>query len=336
MEHIVLIGIAKEVIPLNDSLDYIRTISYRGRCIWKITGCKQASGRSLTCAVKVRLSGTRPAGNSASYHEASLAKTNRLVPRFAYDIGRPLYLFIEVAEEHEASRVESISERRVERKAIPLNDHNLQQDTLQDSVKGADKRTANMVDVHELTIAQVHDAFQKGTYSCKDLTAAYLDRIQTLDKSGPRIYSTMAMSTTALDEAAALDVYFQEHGKPKGRLHGIPVLIKDQADTKGIETRYGSMAVKGNVPTEDAFVVTKLKGEGAIVLGKTTMAEWATTWFSASSATNWEFTHNPYKIDYDVGGSSGGSAAAVAANFAMLGLAEDTVDDVPSLHTSLS
>jgi amidase len=182
-----------------------------------------------------------------------------------------------------------------------------------------------MVDVHELTIAQVHDAFQKGVYGFKELAVAYLNRIETLDKSGPRIYSTLAISTTALEEAAVLDAYYKEHGNFKGRLHGIPVLVKDQADTKGIETMYGSHVARGNIPTEDAFVMTKLKQEGAIILGKTTMSEWASTWFSATSATNWEFTHNPYKMGYDVGGSSSGSAAAVAANFAMLAIAEDTV-----------
>lgn len=182
-----------------------------------------------------------------------------------------------------------------------------------------------MIDVHELTIAQVHNAFHTGLYSARDLTVAYLDRIQTLDKSGPRINSTLALSTTALEEAAALDEFYKEHAKFKGRLHGIPILVKDQADTKDIETLYGSHVAKGNIPTEDAFVVTKLKEEGAIILGKTTMSEWASTWWSATSATNWESTHNPYKMGYDVGGSSSGSAAAVAANFAMLAVAEDTV-----------
>jgi amidase len=125
-----------------------------------------------------------------------------------------------------------------------------------------------MVDVHELTIAQAHDAFQKGTYSSTDLTSAYLDRIQALDKNGPRIYSTLAISTAALTEAAALDAYYNEHTKFKGRLHGIPVLVKDQADTNGMETMYGSQVARGNIPTEDAFVVMKLKEEGAIIFGK--------------------------------------------------------------------
>jgi amidase len=74
-----------------------------------------------------------------------------------------------------------------------------------------------------------------------------------------------------------LDAYYKEHGKFEGHLHGIPVPIKDQADTKGIETIYSSHTARGNIPTEDAFVVTKLRQEGAIILGKTTMSEWAST-----------------------------------------------------------
>jgi Asp-tRNA(Asn)/Glu-tRNA(Gln) amidotransferase A subunit family amidase len=181
-----------------------------------------------------------------------------------------------------------------------------------------------MVQVTEITIAQAHDGIRNGTLTASDLASAFLDRIQKLDKDGPRINSTLALSTTALEEAGQLDAYFKEHGTFKGRLHGIPILVKDQADTVGMETMYGSGACKGNIPTSDAFVVQKLKSEGAIILGKTTMSEWASTWFSASSASDWEFTHNPYKLGYDVGGSSSGSAAAVAANFAILAVAEDT------------
>lgn len=89
-------------------------------------------------------------------------------------------------------------------------------------------------------------------------------------------------------------------------------------------TTYGSAVAKNNVPDEDAFVVTKLKEAGAVILGKTTMAEWAAVWFSANGATDYEFTKNPYNLGHDVGASSGGSAAAVAANFAILAVAEDT------------
>lgn len=181
-----------------------------------------------------------------------------------------------------------------------------------------------MIDVQELTISDVHDAIRKGEYTCRDLTSAYLDRIQALDKNGPGIHATWALSETALDDADELDLYFKETGQFKGRLHGVTVLVKDQADTKGMVTTYGSAAALNNVPEDDAFIVKKLKAEGAVILGKTSMPDWASSWFSASSVTNYEFTHNPYKLGYDVGASSGGSAAAVAANFALLAVAEDT------------
>ncbi|KAK4956881.1 hypothetical protein LTR10_006410 [Elasticomyces elasticus] len=176
-----------------------------------------------------------------------------------------------------------------------------------------------------------------GSFSAEDLTAAYLDRIARLDKAGPRINSTLAISSTALDEARILDAHYRAHGSFKGRLHGVPILVKDQADTAGMETLYGSATCRGNTPIEDAFVVSKLKYAGAIILGKTTMSEWASTWCSATSATNWEPTLNPYKLDHDVGGSSCGSAAAVAANLALLAVAEDIGGSIrcPASFTNL-
>ncbi|KAH8659892.1 amidase signature domain-containing protein [Xylariales sp. PMI_506] len=181
-----------------------------------------------------------------------------------------------------------------------------------------------MVDVREITIAKAQEGFVAGRWTAEQLTAAFLDRIERLDKNGPRLNSTMAISSTALEEAAALDAYLVETGRLKGRLHGIPVLVKDQADTKGMVTTYGSIVAKDNIPAEDAFVITKLKEAGAVILGKTTMAEWACTWFSANSATNYEFTKNPYNLEHDVGASSGGSGAAIAANLACLAVGEDT------------
>jgi amidase len=193
------------------------------------------------------------------------------------------------------------------------------------------------IEIEELTIEQAHQAFRTGAYTAKELTAVYLDRIQRLDKSGPEIRSTLAISETALIEAEQIDQYFEQHGSFNGRLHGIPILIKDQADTAGIETMYGSGACKGNVPTMNAFLVKKLKAEGAVILGKTTMSEWASTWFSHSSTGDWKPTKNPYKLDHDVGGSSCGSAAAVAANFALLAVAEDTGGSIrcPASFTNL-
>ncbi|KAH0333644.1 putative amidase family protein, partial [Aureobasidium melanogenum] len=191
--------------------------------------------------------------------------------------------------------------------------------------------------VKELTLSQAHESFRIGACSAVDLTAAYLERIRLFDKAGPKINSTLAISQSALDEAKELDEHYAKTGSFRGRVHGIPILIKDQADTAGMETMYGSGACKGNIPTEDAFLVKQLKAEGAVILGKTTMSEWASTWFSHSSASDWVPTKNPYKLDHDVGGSSCGSAAAVAANFALLAVAEDTGGSVrcPASFTNL-
>ncbi|KAF3384204.1 Glutamyl-tRNA [Talaromyces pinophilus] len=193
------------------------------------------------------------------------------------------------------------------------------------------------MNIEEITISQVHAAYRDGTWTCQDVIQTFLDRIESLDKNGPCINSTLAISEAAVQEAAALDDYFKTKGQFIGRLHGIPVLVKDQADTKGMVTTYGSHVARNNIPTKDAFVVEKLKSEGAIILGKTTMGDWATTWFSTSSASNWKFTHNPYKLGHDVGGSSSGSAAAVAANFSILAVAEDTGGSIrcPASFTNL-
>ncbi|KAJ5329090.1 amidase signature domain-containing protein [Penicillium brevicompactum] len=181
-----------------------------------------------------------------------------------------------------------------------------------------------MVVVQEMSIAQVHDGFKRGTLTAKDLTTAFLRRIAAFDKVGPQINAMMAVSTTAIEEATSLDRYFKETGKFKGKLHGIPIVVKDQADTKGMVTTYGSAAGINNVPDKDAFVIKKLTEAGAIILGKTTTSEWACCWFSANGATGYKFTKNPYNLGHDVGASSSGSAAALAAHFAILAVGEDT------------
>ncbi|KAJ5413713.1 amidase signature enzyme [Penicillium cosmopolitanum] len=181
-----------------------------------------------------------------------------------------------------------------------------------------------MVVLQEMSITQAHEGIKRGDFTVTDLVGAFLQRIEAFDKVGPRINAMMALSNTALEEAAQLDRYFKNTGKFKGKLHGIPVVVKDQADTKGIVTTYGSAVALDNVPEKDAFVITKLKEAGAVILGKTTTSEWACCWFSANGATGYEFTKNPYSLSHDVGASSGGSAAALAANFAILAVGEDT------------
>ena len=173
-----------------------------------------------------------------------------------------------------------------------------------------------------LTINQAHEAFHFRTFSARDLVSHYLARIQSIDKSGPTLNGILAISSTAVAEAGGLDKHLSETGKFKGPLHGIPVIVKDQAATKGLTSTYGSVKAKDNVPTEDATLVTKLKDAGAIVIAKSSMPDWATSWFSTSSLTG--TTKNPYDLSRDVGGSSSGTGSSIAADLAILGVGEDT------------
>jgi Asp-tRNA(Asn)/Glu-tRNA(Gln) amidotransferase A subunit family amidase len=127
-----------------------------------------------------------------------------------------------------------------------------------------------MIAIDELTIDQAHTAFKSGAFTCRELVEAYLERIKTLDKVGPRLNAITTVSSFALNEADVLDAYFKSHGLLAGLLHGIPVIIKDQCDTKGIETTYGNLCCK-HVPTEDSTLVRKLKEAGAVILAKSTM-----------------------------------------------------------------
>lgn len=122
-----------------------------------------------------------------------------------------------------------------------------------------------------LTVDEAHEGIRAGRFTAVDLVAHFLKRIDKIDKSGPNLNSILAISSTAVSEAESLDKHYSEGGKLKGSLHGIPVIVKDQAATAGLITTYGSIKAKDNVPTEDATLVTKLKDAGAIVLAKSTM-----------------------------------------------------------------
>lgn len=128
-----------------------------------------------------------------------------------------------------------------------------------------------MISVQELTIDQVHDAYRKGTYSCRQLVEAFYERIDSLDRKGPKLNALLSHSTFALHEADDLDAHFKSSQSFIGPLHGIPLVVKDQAETKGIITTFGSIVAKDNVPSEDSTLVKKLRQAGAVILAKTTM-----------------------------------------------------------------
>ncbi|MFJ5225127.1 amidase [Streptomyces sp. NPDC088400] len=177
----------------------------------------------------------------------------------------------------------------------------------------------------ETTIADVHTAYRAGTLTARALVQAYLDRIADVDTvgaGGPELNSILAVNAAALADADTLDERLRTTGELSGPLHGIPVVLKDQIETAGLTTTYGSQTAKHNVPDRDATIVGKLREAGAIILAKTTMPDFATSWHSTSTVSG--LTRNPYALDRDAGGSSSGTAAAVAANLATVGIGEDT------------
>ena len=175
-------------------------------------------------------------------------------------------------------------------------------------------------DVMETSIDEIHAAYKSGRLTAHQLVQIYLDRIAAYDKHGPAINSVITLNPHALEEADVLDAAFKKSG-PVGPLHGIPILVKDEIDTAGMPTTLGTLVFKDYRPTRDAFVIEQLRKAGAIILGKTTLGEFAAgdTYGSMSGAT-----HNPYDLERTAGGSSGGSAAALAANFSAVALGEET------------
>lgn len=176
--------------------------------------------------------------------------------------------------------------------------------------------------LEEATIDDIHSAFRSGELSCRRLVELYLARIEAYDKSGPELNSIITINPNVLEEAEKLDHSFERDGALVGPLHGVPVLVKDQAETAGIRTTFGSIAFEDYTPEDDATVVRRLKEAGAIILAKTNLPDFATSWFAYSSAGG--ETKNPYALDRDPGGSSSGTGAAIAANLGAVGIGEDT------------
>jgi amidase len=173
----------------------------------------------------------------------------------------------------------------------------------------------------ETSVGQVHAAYKSGALTAHQLVQAYLDRINAYDKKGPTINCIITINPHALEEADALDAAFKRSGTFVGPMHGIPIVVKDEIDTAGMPTTEGTLVFKDYRPTQDAFVVERLRKAGAIMLGKTTLSEFAG---GDTYGSLFGVTRNPYDLERTVGGSSGGSGAALAANFATLALGEET------------
>ena len=124
------------------------------------------------------------------------------------------------------------------------------------------------IQLEGLTISTVHSAYQDGTYTCRDLVQAYIERIEAIDRAGPNIGAIVTVSSTALKEAADLDAHFKSCSQFLGPLHGVPVVIKDNIETNGLTTTFGSVVAKDHVPMEDATLVRRLRRAGAVILAK--------------------------------------------------------------------
>ena len=173
----------------------------------------------------------------------------------------------------------------------------------------------------EATIDDIHAAFRSNRLTCRALVNGYLRRIEAYDQAGPRLNAVQTVNPRALQDADRLDAAFRASG-PAGPLHCIPVLVKDQVETSDLPTTYGSILFKEFVPQRDATVVVKLRRAGAVVIGKSTMGEYAAGYLSTASAGG--PIRNAYDPTRNASGSSSGSGAGVAANFATIAIAEDT------------
>ncbi len=178
----------------------------------------------------------------------------------------------------------------------------------------------------ETTIDEVQKAFLSGELTAHELVQGYLDRINAYDQQGPTLNSIITINSNALEDADRLDAELKRTRNLVGPLHGIPIVIKDQVETAGIRTTFGSIAIDDYVPIEDAKVVAQIKKAGAIVLAKTAMPDFGASWFGYSSKAG--LTKNPYDLTRDPGGSSSGTGTAVAANLGLVGIGEDTAGSI--------
>lgn len=192
-------------------------------------------------------------------------------------------------------------------------------------------------EVEEATIAQVHAAMRSGQLTCRVLVGLYLKRIAAYDKNGPNINSLVLINPDAEKQADELDRRFAQSGLT-GPLHCVPMIVKDNFETVGLPTTNGALVFAKYIPAQDAFQVKRIKAAGAIVLAKANLAEWAFSPYETVSSILPGYTHNPYALDRVTAGSSGGTAAAIAASFGLVGLGSDTGNSIrgPSSHQSLA
>lgn len=196
------------------------------------------------------------------------------------------------------------------------------------------KKGKEKFSVVEISISEIHKAIKSKKLTCEQLVEIYLNRIERYDQK-TKLNSIVVTNSHALERAQKLDKEFQQTGKLRS-LHGIPVIVKDNYETKNMQTTAGSEALKGFIPPDDAYQVKKLREAGAVILAKSNMAEWAFSPYQTQSSVS-GITRNPYDLSKVPAGSSGGTAAAVAANLGTVGLGTDTGNSIrgPSSHCCL-
>jgi amidase len=189
------------------------------------------------------------------------------------------------------------------------------------------RQSPGAFELNEVTIAQLQAGMSAGRYTSRRVVELYLERIDAIDRAGPTLRSVIETNPEALAIADALDAERKARG-PRGPLHGIPIVIKDNIDTADrMMTTAGSLALEGSIAAHDAFVVRQLRAAGAVILGKTNLSEWA-NFRSTKSTSGWSGrggqVRNPYVLDRNPCGSSSGTGAAIAANLAAVGVGTET------------
>ena len=191
-------------------------------------------------------------------------------------------------------------------------------------------------DLEEVTITALQAGMTSGKYTAKGLATTYLQRIEELDHKGPALHAVLEANPDALAQATALDAERKTKG-PRGALHGVPVLVKDNVATKDrMQSTAGSLALVGVTPPRDAFIVDRLRAAGAVILGKANLSEWA-NFRSTHSSSGWSGRggqcRNPYALDRTPSGSSSGSGVAVSANLCAVAIGTETDGSIVSPST---
>lgn len=189
-----------------------------------------------------------------------------------------------------------------------------------------DSATTEPFEFEEITIDELGKGYANGDFTITEVVQAYLDRIEQIDQSGPELNALIYVNPDAITIAEQLDQELQNENS-RGILHGIPIILKDNIDTAAMPTTAGSRFMEGSVPPDDAFIVQKLREQGAIILGKANLSEWA-NFHSDFSSSGWSGlggqTKNPYDISRNPCGSSAGSGVAASANLAAIAIGTET------------